>query len=141
MTNNRRKFLRTLGLTAAGTLTTPQQIWAQATTSIENALTDLKSTDTSDAYWENVQSQFHFAEGLTYFNNGSLGACPKPIREATINFQNTLDDFPSKYMWGGWKDEIEEVRQKTANLFSVSTEEIALIHNTCLLYTSDAADE
>jgi cysteine desulfurase/selenocysteine lyase len=47
-----------------------------------------------------------------------------------MNFRNTLDDFPSKYMWGGWKDEIEEVRKKTADLFSVSEEEIALIHNT-----------
>lgn len=33
-------------------------------------------------------------------------------------------------MWGGWKNEIEEVRKKTADLFSVSEEEIALIHNT-----------
>jgi len=33
-------------------------------------------------------------------------------------------------MWGGWKAEIEEVRKKTAELFSVSQEEIALIHNT-----------
>ncbi|MFS4494014.1 aminotransferase class V-fold PLP-dependent enzyme [Maribacter sp. 2308TA10-17] len=130
MTENRRKFLKTLGIGAAGALATPTQIWARATTPIESVLYDLQSGDTSEAYWKTIQSQFHFAEGLTYFNNGSLGACPKPIREATINFQNTLDDFPSKYMWGGWKDEIEEVRKKTADLFSVSEEEIALIHNT-----------
>ncbi len=130
MTNNRRKFLKRLSIGTAGALATPTQIWAQANSPLQSGLTDLKSKDASEAYWETIQSQFHFAEGLTYFNNGSLGACPKPIREATINFQNTLDDFPSKYMWGGWKNEIEEVRKKTADLFSVSKEEIALIHNT-----------
>jgi len=130
MTDNRRKFLKRLSIGAAGAFATPVKIWAQEALLFQNALTDLNTTDTAEALWKKVQSQFHFAEGLTYFNNGSLGACPKPIREATINFQNTLDDFPSKYMWGGWKNEIEEVRQKTADLFSVSQEEIALIHNT-----------
>jgi len=130
MSNHRRKFLKTLGISAAGAIATPQNIWAKASIPLQTALSDLNTNDTSEAFWETVKSQFHFAEGLTYFNNGSLGACPKPIRDATMNFRNTLDDFPSKYMWGGWKDEIEEVRKKTADLFSVSEEEIALIHNT-----------
>ena len=130
MTNNRRKFLKKLSIGAAGALATPQQIWAKSTKPLQLAFDELNNNDTSEEFWETVKSQFHFAEGLTYFNNGSLGACPKPIREATINFRNTLDDFPSKYMWGGWKDEIEDVRKKTADLFSVSEEEIALIHNT-----------
>ena len=33
-------------------------------------------------------------------------------------------------MWGGWDDEKEATRKKVADLFSVSEEEIALIHNT-----------
>ena len=41
-----------------------------------------------------------------------------------------MDGFPSKYMWGGWADEKEAVRKKVADLFAVSNEEIALIHNT-----------
>jgi len=130
MSKNRRKFLKSLGIGMAGALATPTQIWAQAATPFQSTLEDLNTNDTSESFWEMVQSQFHFAEGLTYFNNGSLGACPKSIREATLNFQNTLDDFPSKYMWGGWANEIEDVRKKTADLFSVSEEEIALIHNT-----------
>jgi cysteine desulfurase/selenocysteine lyase len=130
MSDDRRKFLKTLSIGATGVLATPAQIWAQAAVPMQSSFADLKTNDVSEAYWETVQSQFQFVEGLTYFNNGSLGACPKPIRQATMTFRNTLDDFPSKYMWGGWKDEIEEVRQKTAILFSVSEEEIALIHNT-----------
>jgi len=130
MSENRRKFIKTIGVGTLGALATPVKLWSKASTQLQSALTDLKINDNSESYWEKVQSQFHFVEGLTYFNNGSLGACPKPIREATNNFRNTLDDFPSKYMWGGWKNEIEEVRKKTAELLSVSSEEIALIHNT-----------
>lgn len=130
MPKNRRKFLKAIAPSIMGAAIVPNVLWSRSTSPLQAALTTLDSIDATETYWETVQSQFNFADGLTYFNNGSLGACPKPIREATINFQNTLDDFPSKYMWGGWKDEIEEVRKKTANLFSVSEEEIALIHNT-----------
>ena len=59
-----------------------------------------------------------------------MGACPFPIRKATNTFRDTLDDFPSKYMWGGWDEEKEATRKKVAAVFSVSEEEIALIHNT-----------
>ena len=108
----------------------PTHIWAKSTTDIQQSIRLFKVEDTSEAFWETIKSQFRFAEGLTYFNNGSLGACPLTIRKATNEFRDTLDDFPSKYMWGGWNEEKENVRKKTASLFSVSEEEIALIHNT-----------
>jgi cysteine desulfurase/selenocysteine lyase len=86
--------------------------------------------DDSEVFWKKVSKQFEFQQGLKYFNNGSLGACPMPIREATNGFRKTLDNFPSKYMWGGWEDEKEETRSQVASVFNVSPEEIALIHNT-----------
>jgi len=70
------------------------------------------------------------AEGLLYFNNASLGASSTKIQQETNKFRNLLDGFPSKYMWGGWADEKEAVREKVANLFAVTNEEIALNHNT-----------
>ncbi len=132
MEKNRRKFLKNLGAGAAGALTLPLQSWANSSESLTTSINYLKQfpEQKSEAYWETVASQFRFAEGIHYFNNGSLGACPLPIREATNTFRNTLDDFPSKYMWGGWDTEKETTRKKVADLFSVSEEEIALIHNT-----------
>ncbi len=110
---------------------TSSQLWGNANTSLSSKLSAFdKTTLATEAFWETVQSQFRFTERLTYFNNGSLGACPTPIREATNAFRDILDDFPSKYMWGGWDEEKESVREKVARLFSVSPEEIALIHNT-----------
>ena len=132
MQKNRRTFLKTLGAGVTGAMASPGQLWAQATVPLDHAITALEKSKPAgaEAYWETIRSQFHFAEGLTYFNNGSLGACPDPIREATMTFRNTLDDFPSKYMWGGWETQKENTRKKTAQLFAVSPEEIALIHNT-----------
>ncbi len=90
----------------------------------------LSDTNNDEGYWELVKSQFVLEEELRYFNNGSLGTCPEYVVKATEQFRRTLDGFPSKYMWGGWADQKEAVREKAAALFSVSPETIALIHNT-----------
>ena len=84
----------------------------------------------SEESWGQIKQQFTFDPGLRYFNNASLGSCPDQVRKSTHAFRDTLDSFPSKYMWGGWKDEVERVRTLIAELFKVSAEEIALIHNT-----------
>jgi selenocysteine lyase/cysteine desulfurase len=90
----------------------------------------LSKTEGSERYWQLVKENFPFENGLSYFNNASLGPSPEIVRHATEKFRRTLDSFPSKYMWGAWQEEKEEVRRKAARLFGVSAEEIALIHNT-----------
>lgn len=83
-----------------------------------------------EAFWNVVKHHFSLKPGLHYFNNASLGPSPEIVLDATEKFRRTLESFPSKYMWGGWKEDKEVVRQKTAEMFHVSAEEIALIHNT-----------
>ena len=83
-----------------------------------------------ESYWRLVKKNFPFEPNLLYFNNASLGPSPEIVRDATESFRRTLDSFPSKYMWGGWQDDKEQVRTKAANLLGASAEEIALIHNT-----------
>lgn len=90
----------------------------------------LSSADTTEDYWEMVKQQFSLQQGLYYFNNGSIGPTPASVHLADTAYQKMADEFPSKYMWGDWDDEVEAVRQKVAGLFAVSPEEIALIHNT-----------
>jgi len=124
---NRRKFLKTLGSGIAGSLVLPS--YAVPEKLVGPKLFESFEND-SEAGWQAIADQFGFAPKLKYFNNASLGATPKIVQKATTAFRETLDAFPSKYMWGGWKDEIEEVREKSASLFGVSPEEIALIHNT-----------
>lgn len=100
---------------------------ATATTSIA---ADLSSAHDDAAFWRLVQRQFRLEPDLLYFNNASLGPSPALVADATETYRRKLDAFPSRWMWGGWKDEFESVRTKGADLLGASAEEIALIHNT-----------
>ena len=104
-----------------------KQQWFEKTEETAYKLTDERN---DEDYWKLVKSEFVFEPGLYYFNNASLGPCPKLVVDATNQFRALLDGFPSKYMWGGWQDEKEATRQKVADMFSADKEEIALIHNT-----------
>ncbi len=122
----RRKFIRQFTAGLAGAALLPSQLASQNKTQISKL-----SGDTLDeSFWEKVKTQFKLNDGLRYFNNASLGPSPIPVQEATNTFRATLDAFPSRYMWGGWKDEKEIVRTNVAKLFHVSPEEIAITHNT-----------
>ncbi|NRB48409.1 MAG: aminotransferase class V-fold PLP-dependent enzyme [Saprospiraceae bacterium] len=90
----------------------------------------LGSATADEKYWKKVKRNFALAKGLRYFNNGSLGTCPDYVVNATNRFRSTLDSFPSKYMWGGWDSNKEQIRKKAAEMLGVSEETIALIHNT-----------
>lgn len=127
---SRRNWLKKSLLGVAGTaLLSPTDLQALATDQ-ESMFAQLSTDSADEGYWELVKSHFVLAEGLRYFNNGSLGTCPEYVVKATEKFRRTLDGFPSKYMWGGWDDQKEEVRKKAAKMMSVSEETIALIHNT-----------
>lgn len=126
--NDRRSFIKTIAAGTAASVLFPN-LNAQINNPSKPFI-QFGGLDYSEEFWENIKSQFQFREGLHYFNNASLGSSPKMIREATDSFSATLDSFPSKYMWGGWREEKEIVRQKVADYFSVSKEEIGIIHNT-----------
>ncbi len=129
--NNRRRFLKSFAAGIAG-LTVLQSFGASLKTPLENTNEHFLNSydDTSEDFWEEVKKQHHFAPNVQYFNNASLGSSSIPIRKATRQFRDTLDDFPSKYMWGGWSEEKEQTRKNVADFLSVDKEEIALIHNT-----------
>ena len=126
--NIRRNFIKSLATGIAGTIALPALAFTEFEQKGSFLLRDIDSS--SEEFWETIKKQFEFAPGLRYFNNGSLGASPISVQEATKEYIEILDSFPSKYMWGGWKDAKEEVRKSIANLLQVSAEEIALIHNT-----------
>ncbi len=127
--NNRRKFLQTFGTGLAGSLALPNITLSHTASTAIIDLSNQKE-DTSEAFWELVKTQFILAPELRYFNNASLGAAPIYVQRNTKAFRELLDGFPSKYMWGGWKEAIEGTRQSVADLLGADKEEIALIHNT-----------
>ncbi|ARV10624.1 hypothetical protein BTO05_13630 [Winogradskyella sp. PC-19] len=126
--SNRRAFIKKLTAGTAASLVIPQ-LFADNKTRLK-PIKGFNIDDNSEAFWETVKAQFHFAHGLYYFNNGSLGPSPMSVQGATNSYRATLDGFPSRYMWGEWQDEKERVRKNIAHLFSVDKEEIAITHNT-----------
>lgn len=96
-----------------------------------SALADeLAAVTTEHAFWRLVQRQFRLEPGLLYFNTASLGPSPALVADATESFRRTLDAHPSRWMWGGWRDQVEAVRSSAGELLGASAEEIAIIHNT-----------
>jgi selenocysteine lyase/cysteine desulfurase len=88
------------------------------------------ASEAREDYWRLVQNGFRLEPGLVYLNNASLGPSPALVTDATEAFRRRLDAFPSRYMWGGWSEDLEAVRAKCATFLGADAEEIALIHNT-----------
>lgn len=124
----RRGFINRGFALTAGAMLSPALLKSEEMS--RSFLSPNKSTAGDENWWNLVRNQFSLDDGLHYFNNGSLGPSPEFVIDKTEKFRRMLDGFPSKYMWGGWDSEKEEVRQKVADYFGVSGEEIALIHNT-----------
>lgn len=129
--NNRRNFIRSISTGIVGSAVVPRILEIRKGQR-DNYLdfSDEMIENDPEAFWELVKRQFKFADGLLYFNNASLGASPIPVQHGTREYRDLLDGFPSKYMWGGWEEEVEKTRTSVADLLKVSVEEIALIHNT-----------
>lgn len=127
---SRRLFLRNTFLSLAGTSLLAPARASSINQYYQDWATRIASSGEDEGYWEMIKTQFQFQKGLYYFNNASLGPSSSMVVQATNAFRAELDGFPSKYMWGGWATEKEKVREKAANLLNVSSEEIALIHNT-----------
>lgn len=128
ISSNRRDFLKKMSLGTASTLLFPH---LAENLNFEKAQFKTNTFNNSEeAFWESIKSEFKFENNIRYFNNASLGSSPLPVQTATNIYRATLDGFPSKYMWRDWYDDKEVVRQLVAEFFSVSNEEIAIIHNT-----------
>ena len=117
--SNRRKFLEYLTKGVAGAAVFPSLTGGDKS-NYDKFLQWSENEHAKDreAYWELVKTQFRFAEGMTYFNNASLGPSPIPVQHATKSYRELLDGFPSKYRWGGWKEEIEKTRTSVAEIFT-----------------------
>jgi isopenicillin-N epimerase len=128
MQYNRRRFLKSAGAGLAASVLVSNNILGNISEKQPGYLMSLSNND--ESYWEFLKSQFSLRENLLYFNNGSLGPSPEYVIDRTEKYRRTLDAFPSRYMWGGWNEEKENVRELLASFLSVDPETIGLIHNT-----------
>ncbi len=127
MSYNRRNFLKSATAGALGALLINEP--ASANQYPNKTKLSFPMAD-DESYWEFLKSQFSLKDGLHYFNNGSLGPSPEYVIDRTEKNRRLLDSFPSKYMWGGWSSQKEDVRKLVAEYLGADPEEIAIIHNT-----------
>lgn len=82
-----------------------------------------------EAYWQAIRAQFPFDPGLSYLNNGGLGAPPQPVVDAVVNGYRRLSANPS-INEGELEDYIyDTVRPGLAKLVGADADEIALTRN------------
>lgn len=124
----RRGFL-TRGLTTLGAATALSMTdWGMRVTDAV-AKAGIPSGSDDDAYWMTLRTQFPFDQGLTYMNNGGLGAPPKPVIDAVIDGYRGISANPSvnETAQGDHVDEV--VRPELAQFIGADADEIVFTRN------------
>lgn len=73
-------------------------------------------------FWTVVREQFPLTRDRVYFNNGTMGPSPYPVREAV---KHAIDTIDTSGEYGGW----EAARPRLAKFVNVDEKEISLTHN------------
>jgi isopenicillin-N epimerase len=126
---NRRSFLRSAF--AAPLFASTAQAQSRAAT----PATPAQPND--PAYWAKVRDQFPLARDKVFFNNGTIGAMPKPVVDRMIaEIQRSATDVADwDYRgpeWIGGYGDYPDLRAKMAKLLNAGEKEIALTeNNTC----------
>ncbi len=80
-------------------------------------------------FWAQIQQAFDLDRNVANFNNGGCSPAPLIVEEALKRQIDYSNKAPSYYMWQQLEPEIEHVRQRLAQTFGCSGEEIALTRN------------
>jgi isopenicillin-N epimerase len=139
---NRRSFLRSAF--AAPVFSTALSTTAEAQ---ERALPAAPARANDPAYWAKVRDQFMLARDKVFFNNGTIGAMPKPVVDRmTAEIHRMATDVAEwDYRgpeWIGGYGDYPELRGKIAKLLNADEKEISLTeNNTCSMsYVASGLD-
>jgi selenocysteine lyase/cysteine desulfurase len=126
---DRRKFLSTLAVSAAGIAVTRELLAQSPALPLPPASLFQQN---EEAYWAELRRQFLIPEDTIYLNNGTVGASPRPVLQAVFDgYQHTekMIDDPSEYypIWGygDWN----EFRDPLAKFIGGTRDELALVRN------------
>lgn len=139
---NRRRFLRSA--LAAPFLTSALQSGSAAQ---DRALPSSAAPLNDAGYWAKVREQFPLAHDKVFFNNGTIGAMPKPVVDRMVAEIHRMAtdvaewDYRGPEWIGGYGD-YPELRGKIAKLINADEKEIALSeNNTCSMsYVASGLD-
>ena len=125
---NRRHFLRSA-------FAAP--LFASATADAQQGALAQPARANDPAYWATVREQFPLARDKVFFNNGTIGAMPKPVVDRMIAEIHRMStdvaewDYRGPEWIGGYGD-YPDLRGKMAKLLNADEKEISLTeNNTC----------
>jgi len=84
----------------------------------------------NEDYWSVIQRSYSVNSNLINLNNGGVSPAPVVVQQAVERYNQLSNEGPSYYMWRILDQGREPLREKLANLASVSPEEIAINRNS-----------
>lgn len=130
---DRRKFLLASGgaLGSMSLLASVNKVFAAEFESQINRLNKLSTEEAAanEDFWGWVRESYTVSPNVINFNNGGVSPQPKVVQDAHIRFYQYSNEAPSYYMWRILDAGREGLRQKLADLCSVSPDEICINRN------------
>lgn len=126
---SRRRFFKRGFAAAGGAAALSMTDWWRTPVREALAQAGAPSGPNDEAYWKEIRTQFPFESGLTYLNNGGLGAPPQPVLDAVIDGYRRISANPqvnendlADYIY-------DKVRPELAAFVGADAKEIAFTRN------------
>lgn len=129
----RRNFLKSLGLALGSTELLSLRKTAESS-SLEIKIKEIENVDPvelaqDESFWFHVQEAFDVDRSLVNLNNGGVHPAPRLVMQALHRYLDFANAAPTVNSWGYIRARREYIRQKIAETFGSSSEEIAITRN------------
>lgn len=133
MKTNRRQFLKglSLGLTGIGMFGPGKREAAAAFAKKRNEVKNLTAFEIArdESYWFHAQQAFDIDRSIINLNNGGVHPAPRIVLDAVKRYMDWSNGAPVLNSWQYMRPRKELIREKIADTFGCSPEEIALVRN------------
>lgn len=133
--NNRRSFLRQVGVFGAGTALLPwlhkpriQEVIAAQTRRLGKVSAEETARD--EDFWAAIQMAFRQSSRFLNLENGYFSPQPNQVLEAQQAYTRRINETPAFYMRTQMEADREEARERLAAFAGCSPEEVAITRNT-----------
>jgi len=133
MDHTRRDFLKKIGI-GLGSLGIFGLTAEEAQAKIDSKIKEVKHLSASEvakdeSFWFQVQQSFNIDRSIINLNNGGVHPAPKRVIDAVHRYLDFSNGAPVYNSWQILRPRKELIRQKLADTFGCSSEEIALVRN------------
>jgi len=84
------------------------------------------------AFFSAVADQFLLRSDMTFLNNGSFGACPRPVFEQYQHWQRELEYQPVEFLGRRLTDLVQEAREPIAPFLGIARDDFVFVPNATM---------